>query len=85
MSSKWTEVERNAYDITAGDEGELRQNKHYNGDHVTSEFARGLEAERDAHFEVLRQVADLFGITDWDSTTLVQQLRVWKNEMEGMG
>lgn len=87
MKPTWTEVERNAYDITAGDEGESRQNKHYNGDHVDSEFARGLETERDAHFEVLRQVADLFGITDWDSTTLLQQLRTWisSSQEKGMG
>jgi len=63
MKSPWTEVERNAYDITAGDEGELRQNKHYNGDHVDSEFARGLETERDALLIALKEA--YAGIKEW--------------------
>ena len=79
------ETDRVAYDIVVWDNEELRREQHSNGDHVEVWFARDLEKERNSHFEVLRQVADLFEITDWDSTTLVQQLRVWKNEMEGMG
>lgn len=81
------DTDREAYDIVVWDNEELRREKHSNGDHVEVWFARDLEKERDAHYEVLRQVADLFGVTDWDSTTLVQQLRTWisSSQEKGMG
>lgn len=80
-----TDTSKKAFDIIVWDNEEIRHDDDPTGKYVLAEDSLDIERERNAHFEVLRQVADLFGITDWDSTTLVQQLRVWKNEIEGMG